>query len=46
VPTTETGPDVTLADRAYRAVRDAIAARELVPGQKVTERGLAEQLDM
>lgn len=42
ITTTET----TLADRAYRAVRDAIAARELVPGQKVTERGLAEQLDM
>lgn len=36
----------TLADRAYAAVRDAIAGRELRPGAKVTERGLAEQLDM
>lgn len=43
MPTTT---ETTLAERAYRAVRDAIAARELVPGQKVTERGLAEQLDM
>ena len=43
MPTTT---ETTLADRAYRAVRDAIAARELVPGQKVTERGLAEQLEM
>lgn len=36
----------TLADQAYAAVRDAIAARELRPGAKVTERGLAEQLEM
>ncbi len=36
----------TLADRAYGALRGAIAARELVAGQKVTERGLAEQLEM
>ena len=38
--------DSTLADRAYSTVRDAIAARELRPGAKVTERGLAEQLAM
>lgn len=36
----------TLAERAYAAVRDAIAVRELRPGAKVTERGLAERLDM
>ena len=41
-PTVET----TLADQAYRAVRDAIASRELRPGAKVTERGLAAQLEM
>jgi DNA-binding GntR family transcriptional regulator len=34
----------TLADGAYRQVRAAIAAGELAPGQKVTERGLAERL--
>ncbi|WP_243866204.1 GntR family transcriptional regulator [Actinophytocola oryzae] len=33
----------TLADRTYRAVRDAIAAGELRQGEKVTERGLAER---
>jgi DNA-binding GntR family transcriptional regulator len=38
--------DSTLADRAYGSVRHAIAARELLPGTKVTERGLAEQLQM
>lgn len=36
----------TLADRAYRSIRDAITTGELRPGQKVTERGLAEQLDV
>ncbi|MBX7267357.1 GntR family transcriptional regulator [Micromonospora sp. Llam7] len=34
----------TLADQAYRHVRAAIAAGELAPGEKVTERGLAERL--
>lgn len=34
----------TLADQAYRSIRAAIATGELRPGQKVTERGLAEQL--
>lgn len=43
--TAETG-EATLADRAYSSVRDAIAARRLRPGEKVTERGLAAQLDM
>ncbi|UOZ02967.1 GntR family transcriptional regulator [Amycolatopsis sp. WQ 127309] len=33
----------TLADRTYRAVQDAIAAGDLRPGEKVTERGLAER---
>src|SRR4051812_4168761 len=33
----------TLAERTYRAVRDAIGAGELRPGEKVTERGLAER---
>src|SRR3954463_5916462 len=33
----------TLADRAYRALRAAITTGELRPGQKVTERGLAER---
>lgn len=36
----------TLAGRAYRSVHDAIAAGELAPGEKVTERGLAERLSM
>ncbi|MCO1659008.1 GntR family transcriptional regulator [Pseudonocardia humida] len=34
----------TLADRSYRAIRAAITTGELRPGQKVTERGLAERL--
>ncbi|MBB4691379.1 GntR family transcriptional regulator [Paractinoplanes abujensis] len=34
----------TLADQAYRHVRTAIASGELAPGQKVTERGMAERL--
>lgn len=46
-PGTATTPaEATLADRAYAAVRGAIAARELRPGAKVTERGLAAQLEM
>ncbi|MFJ7217597.1 GntR family transcriptional regulator [Amycolatopsis sp. NPDC098790] len=36
----------TLADRVYRALRDAITTGELRPGQKVTERGFAEQLSV
>jgi DNA-binding GntR family transcriptional regulator len=34
----------TLADQAYRQVQAAIAAGELAPGAKVTERGMAERL--
>ncbi|MEU7973677.1 GntR family transcriptional regulator [Micromonospora sp. NPDC049089] len=34
----------TLADQAYRQVRTAIANGELAPGEKVTERGMAERL--
>ncbi|MFC7529861.1 GntR family transcriptional regulator [Actinoplanes sp. GCM10030250] len=34
----------TLADQAYRHVRTAIASGELAPGEKVTERGMAERL--
>lgn len=33
----------TLADRTYRAAKEAIAAGELRQGEKVTERGLAER---
>ncbi|HEY3483346.1 MAG TPA: GntR family transcriptional regulator [Streptomyces sp.] len=36
----------TLADRVYRAIRDAVTTGELRPGQKVTERGFAEQLSV
>lgn len=36
----------TLADQAYRSIRAAIATGELRAGQKVTERGLAEQLSV
>lgn len=36
----------TRAEGAYRAVREAIGAGRLRPGQKVTERGLAEQLSV
>ncbi|MEG3635461.1 GntR family transcriptional regulator [Micromonospora palythoicola] len=36
----------TLGDQAYRQVRAAIAAGELAPGAKVTERGLAERLSI
>jgi DNA-binding GntR family transcriptional regulator len=34
----------TLADRAYDALREAIISGELAPGEKITERGLAERL--
>lgn len=36
----------TLAERTYRAVHDAIRAGELKPGEKITERGLAERLSV
>lgn len=36
----------TLADRAYRCVHDAIRTGELKPGEKVTERGLANRLSV
>jgi len=36
----------TLAERAYRGLRDAIVTADLRPGQKVTERGLAERFAM
>jgi DNA-binding GntR family transcriptional regulator len=36
----------TLADQAYRSIRAAIATGEIKPGQKVTERGLAERLSV
>ncbi|MGI5286245.1 GntR family transcriptional regulator [Nonomuraea polychroma] len=45
-PTTDR-PDAggeTRADLAYQALREAIGSGTLRPGQKVTERGLAEQL--
>ncbi|MGC4943100.1 GntR family transcriptional regulator [Kribbella sp. DT2] len=38
--------DSTLADRTYRAVQTAIAGGELRPGEKVTERGLAERFSV
>jgi DNA-binding GntR family transcriptional regulator len=34
----------TLSDQAYRHLRSAIATGELAPGDKVTERGMAERL--
>jgi|SRR5690349_15796236 len=34
----------TLSDQAYRELRSAIATGELAPGDKVTERGMAERL--
>src|SRR5690349_6976077 len=36
----------TLADQAYRYVRTAIADGELVAGEKVTERGMADRLSI
>ncbi|GGP68712.1 GntR family transcriptional regulator [Saccharothrix coeruleofusca] len=36
----------TLADRAYRAVHEAIGSGELRPGERITERGLAERLSV
>jgi DNA-binding GntR family transcriptional regulator len=38
--------DETLAERTYRAVREAIGAGRLRGGDKVTERGLAERFDV
>src|SRR5688500_415570 len=37
-------PAETLSDQAYRQLRSAIATGELAPGDKVTERGMAERL--
>src|SRR5258705_3278140 len=37
-----TGP--TLSDQAYRALRDEITTGELKPGQRLTERALADHL--
>lgn len=42
----ETATADTLADQAYRAIRDAVTTGRLRPGEKVTERGLAEQLSV
>ena len=42
----ETLVNDTLADRSYRTIRAAITTGELRPGQKVTERGLAERLSV
>lgn len=36
----------TLADQAYEALREAIVAGELPRGEKITERGLAERLQV
>ncbi|HEY0688452.1 MAG TPA: GntR family transcriptional regulator, partial [Kribbella sp.] len=36
----------TLGDQAYAAIRDAIVAGTLPRGEKVTERGLAESLNI
>ncbi|MFG2088408.1 MULTISPECIES: GntR family transcriptional regulator [unclassified Spirillospora] len=36
----------TRADLAYQSLREAIGSGTLQPGQKVTERGLAEQLEV
>jgi DNA-binding GntR family transcriptional regulator len=36
----------TLGDQAYAAIREAIVSGVLQRGQKVTERGLAESLDI
>ncbi len=41
-----TAASETLADSAYRRIRTAIAAGKLARGDKVTERGLAERLDI
>ncbi|MER7407951.1 GntR family transcriptional regulator [Streptomyces sp. NPDC000070] len=37
---------VTLGDQAYRAIREGIISGSLKRGEKVTERGLAESLDI
>lgn len=44
-PATDTGGE-TRADLAYQTLREAIGSGALRPGQKVTERGLAEQLEV
>lgn len=36
--------ELPLSDRAYRALREQIAAGALLPGERLTERGLAELL--
>jgi DNA-binding GntR family transcriptional regulator len=36
----------TLADQAYEALREAIISGELASNEKITERGLAERLDV
>src|SRR5689334_19705552 len=36
----------TLSDQAYDRLRTAIATGELAPGDKVTERGMAERLEV
>src|SRR5258708_21002385 len=41
-PKLTTGP--TLSDQAYRALRGDITSGALQPGQRLTERGLAEHL--
>jgi DNA-binding GntR family transcriptional regulator len=41
-PKLTTGP--TLSDQAYRAVREKITTGQLKPGQRLTERALAQQL--
>ena len=42
----ETLNGATLADQAYVAIRAAIVAGEFAPGERITERGLAEQLSV
>lgn len=42
----ETLNGATLADQAYTAIRAAIVAGEFAPGERITERGLAEQLSV
>ncbi|MFI6484565.1 GntR family transcriptional regulator [Nonomuraea sp. NPDC050663] len=44
-PPTDAGSE-TRADLAYQSLREAIGSGALRPGQKVTERGLAEQLEV
>lgn len=44
-PLATLAPD-TLADQAYRSIRGAIVTGDIKPGEKVTERGLAERLSV